>query len=306
MQPKGENYNNTSLKIFFVINPRSGKRPNKDWKTFISEYFSSSTHQIDFLSLSGKNDAVSLKQKLEQFKPDRVIAVGGDGTVSLVAKQLIGSSIAMGILPAGSANGMAKELQIPTGAEEALDIVINGKIKCSDLICINDASFCLHLSDVGINAQLIKYFEEDNMRGMFGYLKLVFKVLIRKRLMHAYIKTDKEEVKTSAFMVVIANASKYGTGALINPEGNLHDGLFEIVIVRRINFWAVLKIFLQFKTLNPRKVEILQAKSAMIKTTKKIHFQIDGEYLGKVNQVKADIMPSQLNLILPAKRANLD
>ena len=120
--------------------------------------------------------------------------------------------------------------------------------------------------------------------------------------MHATITTDKEEIKADAFMVVIANASKYGTGALINPEGNLHDGLFEIVIVRKLNFWSVLKTFLHFKRLNPKKVELLQAKSAVITTTKKIHFQVDGEYLGKVNYVKADILPARLNLLLPVKK----
>ena len=81
----------------------------------------------------------------------------------------------------------------------------------------------------------------------------------------------------------------------------LHDGLFEIVIVRKLNFWSVLKTFLHFKRLNPKKVELLQAKSAIIKTTKKIHFQVDGEYLGKVDEVKADILPSSLNLLLPVK-----
>ena len=102
-------------------------------------------------------------------------------------------------------------------------------------------------------------------------------------------------------MVVIANASKYGTGALINPEGNLSDGLFEIVVVRRINFISVLKMFLKFKRFNPKKVELFQAESAVITTAKKTHFQVDGEYLGKIDKVKATIIKSQLKLILPRK-----
>ena len=291
----------SSLKILFVINPSSGAKSKKNWETITSKYFKSLPHTIEFFLLTGKNDATSLQYWIDKFKPNRVVAVGGDGTVSLVAQQLLNSSIAMGILPAGSANGMAKELQIPTTTEGAMDVIINGDIRCCDLICINDKTISLHLSDLGINAQLIKYFEEDNIRGKLGYAKLVFRVLMNKRLMYVTIKTDKEEIKTDAFMVVIANASKYGTGALINPEGNLHDGLFEIVIVRRLHFWSVLKTFLHFKRLNPKKVELLQAKSAIIKTTKKIHFQVDGEYLGKVDEVKADILPSSLNLLLPVK-----
>jgi diacylglycerol kinase (ATP) len=292
----------SSLKILFVINPGSGTKSKKNWETITREYFKPLQHPIEFFLLTGKNDADSLQFWIDKFKPDRVVAVGGDGTVSLVAKQLLNSPIAMGILPAGSANGMAKELNIPTTVEGAMDVIINGDIRCSDLIQINDNNICLHLSDLGVNAQLIKYFEKDNIRGMLGYAKLVFRVLVNKRLLHVTVKTDKEELTTNAFMVVIANASKYGTGALINPEGNLHDGLFEIVVVRRLNFWYVLKTFLHFKRLDPKKVELLQATSATIKTTKKIHFQVDGEYLGKVNYVKAEILPSQLNLLLPVKK----
>ena len=70
-------------------------------------------------------------------------------------------------------------------------------------------------------------------------LKLVYSKV------YGIIQTEKEEIKRRAFMVVIANASKYGTGALINPEGNLHDGLFEIVVVRRIAFFSILKMFLR-------------------------------------------------------------
>ena len=72
-------------------------------------------------------------------------------------------------------------------------------------------------------------------------------------------------------MVVIANASKYGTGAMINPEGNLHDGLFEIVVVRKIAFVSILKMFMHFRRYNPKKVEIFQAETAQIKTKKKIY-----------------------------------
>ena len=289
----------SSLKILFVVNPRSGARSKKDWEQIIPEYFKSSSTEIKLFKLTGKNDAASLKECIEEFVPARVVAVGGDGTVSFVAQQLLNTSIAMGILPAGSANGMAKELDIPPKGEEALDIILDGEIKCCDLICVNGKNFCLHLSDLGINAQLIKYFEEGNIRGKLGYAKVALKVLFNKRLMHAVIKTEKEEIRTKAFMIVIANASKYGTGALINPEGNLSDGYFEIVIVRRLSLWPVIKIFLQFKRLTPKKFELIQAKSVEIKLIKKNHFQVDGEYLGKVDYVEAEIMPAQLNLLLP-------
>jgi diacylglycerol kinase (ATP) len=292
---------NDTLKILFVINPGSGTKSKKYWETVIREYFKSLRHTIEFFFITCKDDALFLKDRISTFKPERVIAVGGDGTVSLVAEQLLNSPIAMGIFPAGSANGMAKELAIPETVNGIMDVILNGEIKCTDLIRINDKYNCLHLSDLGVNAQLIKYFDEGHLRGKLGYAKLVFKVLLNKQKMHVTIKTDKEEIKSHAFMVVLANASKYGTGALINPGGNLHDGKFEIIVVHRLAFWSVLKMFLQFKSFNPKKVELFHAAYATITTSKKIHFQVDGEYLGKVNRVTAKILHGQLNLLLPAK-----
>lgn len=289
------------LKILFVINPGSGTKAKIAWEPVIRDYFVNHQHSFDFFLLTGKDDATSLQYWIEKLQPERVIAVGGDGTVSLVAEQLLGKNIAMGILPAGSANGMAKELNIPVEVDGALDIILNGDIKKCDVIRINDKEICLHLSDLGFNAQLMKYFEQGNLRGKLGYFLKVFKVLWRKKKMDVTIQTNKEEIRRKAFMVVIANASKYGTGALINPEGELGDGLFEIVVVRRITFFSVLKMFLQFKRFNPKKVELFKAESAVFRTTKKVHFQVDGEYLGRTDTVKAEILKSQLRLILPRK-----
>jgi len=289
----------SNLKILFVINPISGTKAKIDWEPAIRNHFINLPHSIEFFLLDGKDDATSLKYWIEKLQPEKVIAVGGDGTITLVAEQLLNTDIAMGILPAGSANGMAKELNIPVDVDGALDIILEGEIQPCDVIRINDKEISLHLSDLGVNAQLVKYFEQGNLRGKLGYALKVFKVLWRKRMMDVTIKTDKEEIKRRAFMVVIANASKYGTGALINPDGVLHDGLFEIVVVRRIHFISVLKMFLKFKRYNPKKVEMFQAQSAVITTVKPSHFQVDGEYLGKINQVKAEIIKSRLKLILP-------
>jgi YegS/Rv2252/BmrU family lipid kinase len=284
-------------KLLFVINPKSGKS-KVDYKASIESYFKNLSHDIQFFLLEGKNDENSLEQTLQQVKPDRVIAVGGDGTVTMVAKKLLESSIPMGILPAGSANGMAKELNIPVTVNEALDVIVNGEIKCSDLISVNN-QICLHLSDIGMNAQLVKYFEEGNMRGKLGYARFVIKVLMRKQFMQVVIQSKGKEIKRDALMVVLANASKYGTGAVINPEGSIYDGLFEVVIIRKLAISELFKMWIKPQPFNRKKIEVIPATSVTIETSRKVHFQVDGEYLGKVKRVKADILPSKLNLILP-------
>ena len=289
------------LKILFVINPISGGKSKVNWELEIRKYFTDLPHKIDFFILNGKDDEESLKYWLNSIKPDRVVAVGGDGTVSLVAEQILGTEIPMGIIAAGSANGMARELDLPADIKESLDIIIDGDIKKSDVIKLNNSEISLHLSDLGINAQLVKYYEKNKLRGWLGYSKMLLRVLVRKKLMKVTITADGEVIKANAILVVIANASKYGTGALINPGGNLHDGIFEIVIVRSLSILTVIKMFFQYKRYDPKKVEIIEARHAIIETVKPIYFQVDGEFIGKVKKVTADIIPGDILLILPKK-----
>jgi len=291
--------NQKELKILFVINPVSGGKEKHDWEASIREFFKDKPHTIDFYLLTGNNDKISIQHHIDRIQPDRVVAVGGDGTVKMLAAILKETPIALGILPAGSANGMATELKIPMQAEEALKIIVDGESRKLDLIKINEEEICLHLSDIGLNALLIKYFEGSKGRGMWGYGKAIFKVLWKKTLMYVTIKTDKEEIKRKAFMVVIANAQTYGTGAIINPIGKLDDGLFEIVVVRKLNLIELLKMLITHKPFHPNRIEVFQTKTVEMHLKRKAYFQVDGEFLGKAVCVKARVLPQIVNIILP-------
>ena len=260
------------LKYLFVINPGSGGKTNLNWETIISDFFKPLPHSVVFYLINEKHTNTRLQDEIRKIQPDRVVAVGGDGTITMVGKMLLGSSIPLGILAGGSANGMAKELGIPVDPEQALEIIVNGQIKCADVLRVNE-EICLHLSDIGMNAQLIKYFDEGNGRGKLGYIKVALKVLKHRKNMHVVIETKDMEVTRDAYMVVLANASKYGFGAVINPEGDLYDGFFEVVIIRRLAISELFKMWFWPQPFNPKKIEIFHAKSVNIETTRKAHFQ---------------------------------
>lgn len=288
-----------SLKFLFVINPISGGRKKQNVESAIHEYFKSFPHQLEFFLMDGKNDAASLNHWINNWKPDRVIAVGGDGTVSLVAEQLLGTDVPIGILPVGSANGMAKELDITKNIKAALDVVVNGEIKKADIIRINKKHFCLHLSDIGLNAQIIKFFDDKNIRGFLGYGRALLKTLWNKERIHVSIDSNGKAIERNALMVVIANATKYGTGAVINPAGDIYDGLFEVVVVKKLAVAELVRMLVKARRFNAKNVEVFHTKHVSIETKHKAHFQIDGEYLGKINQLEAGIEPAQLTLLLP-------
>ncbi len=294
------------LKILFIINPVSGGKEKNDWEEEIRTYFKSSPHDMEFYLLTGKNDKASVEHHMESTKPNRVIAVGGDGTVKLLAEIIQNKNIPMGIIPAGSANGMAKELNIPLEVNDALDIVINGKEKNIDVIRINDTEISIHLSDIGINAMLVKYFEGSKKRGMWGYGKSIFRMLWKKQKMYVTIKTPDETLKRKAYMIVLANARKYGTGGNINPDGDLSDGLFEVVVLRKIHLFEIAKALFTDNSFHPNRIEVFHTTGAEITTLKKTYFQVDGEYRGRITNLKAEIVPNALKMMVPTHEQKVD
>jgi diacylglycerol kinase (ATP) len=291
--------NTSSQKLFFVINPISGGKEKHDWEREIREFLKDSHHTMEFYLLTGDEaDKTSVQHYIETLQPHKVVAVGGDGTVKSVAELIQGTTTSLGILPAGSANGMARELELPLTAKEALDVIINGEEKKIDLIKVNE-HICIHLSDIGLNALLVKYFEQSKKRGMWGYGKAIFRVLWQKRKMYATIKTDEATYKRKAYMIVLANARKYGTGANINPDGDLSDGKFEVVVLRKLNLLEIFKAIFTDQSFHPRRIEVFSTTQVQLSVLRKTYFQVDGEFLGKLTKIDASIMPHSLSIMLP-------
>ena len=283
------------LKLLFIINPGSGNK-SIDWSNEIDTFFAGQPHRVEKHLLTPACTVTGIKDKISQSKPDRVIAVGGDGTVKLVAECILHSTIVLGILPAGSANGLAKELGIPTDVQGALKHVLKYETQQIHLIQINN-QLCVHLSDIGFNASVIKIFEASKQRGMWGYVKAAWRVLWRHSVMLATIKTDQDTIRREAAMIVIANATRYGSGAVINPAGRLDDDLFEIVIIRKVSFREIFKMMVTHQPYDKTKTELYQSQSLQINSRKKVHFQIDGEYMGKINKIDAVIIQKALYVV---------
>lgn len=285
-----------NIKILFIINPGSGDH-EIDLKELISNYFEGSPHEAILYEMPSPCSIKEIRETIKNSKPASVVAVGGDGTLKLVAECLLDTGIPVGILPAGSANGMARELGIPSDLHDALDVVIRGNTQTIHAVQVN-GELCIHLSDIGFNAYLVKKFDDLPQRGMWGYAKAAWKALWNHHKMHVQLKLKDETISANAAMVVIANATMYGTGVKINPEGNLNDDLFEVILIKSYSVLEILKIRFTDLPFNPEKIEIFQTRDLVIKTRHKVHFQVDGEYLGKVNRVEATLVPEAIRVIV--------
>lgn len=288
---------NDTIKLLFIINPNSGNS-KINWTEEIENYFADSKHIISLFQLTKDCNLDTIKGKIKAFSPQKVVAVGGDGTVKLVAECILNTKIQLGILPAGSANGLAKEFNISNVPTEALETLLKGNSQKIHAIKVND-ELCIHLSDVGLNAYVVKEFENQPMRGMWGYLMASIKVLWQNPLMNILMKIDGKIIKVKAMMIVIANATKYGSGAIINPIGKLDDDLFEVIVMKKISLREMVKMVFTHEEYDAEKTEVFQTNELNIKSIRRVHFQVDGEYLGKVREVKAVMVPDCLEVIVP-------
>lgn len=286
------------MRLLFIINPTSGSG-QKDLKKIIEDWFLDKEHILNFYVLEAKEkNEPRIFDRINFFKPDRIIAAGGDGTLKMMAGILVNRPIPLAILPTGSANGMARELNIPTNISDALKLCIEENAAPIDLLRINN-EWCIHLSDIGLNATLLHHFETFTSRGMLGYAKALFKVFGRKTYMPVTIRADGKTYERKALMIVIANAAKYGTGAVINPNGKPDDGLFELVIVQRLAFKELFTMLITRRPFDPRNIEVIACRSAEINTRHGYPFQIDGEYLGKTKKINVEIAASVLQVVRP-------
>ncbi|SFU71362.1 lipid kinase, YegS/Rv2252/BmrU family [Pustulibacterium marinum] len=283
------------MKFLLVVNPISGDKDKdallKEVKSYVKD-----GDDLTIYKTTGEDDLQAIKKELEQVNFDRVVVAGGDGTVKLVAEALEETECSIGILPAGSANGLAKDLNLPEKEEEFIPIALYGKTRKVDTILIND-QLGLHISDFGLNAELIREYENSSLRGKLGYAVNSVSTIFKNDAPYTFhIKTDTEEFTKEGIMLALANSKKFGTGAVVNPDGEIDDGIFEVLLFKKIDLVEIIKALNNADELSEDFVEIFPVKSAVITTEKKIPFQIDGEYCDYLTKVEAKILEGKLEL----------
>lgn len=289
-------------KILFVINPISGGTDKSDLAGRIKDFTEKNYLGYRVFYTTETEGLQNLKNEISGFNPDLVAAVGGDGTCNLVASVIVSTKIMMAVIPLGSANGLATELGIPKDLDSSLNLILSGGTKVIDTILVNN-KLCLHISDIGLNARVIKRFEQDKIRGLFSYIKHFFKELWGARPFRVSIILDSgKEIRKRAHVVAIANASKYGTGAMINPRGLIDDGKFEVVIVKPYSFYGFFSIaaaiFMGYLD-KVKDVEIESYTKIRIRKTMKQPLHIDGEIMEDSSEVEALINPASLKIRIP-------
>ena len=287
-------------KCLLVVNPIAGGNDKTEIITASRAYAEAEGINLIEFETTGEDDEKSIRELYAEHRPERILVAGGDGTVKMVAEAVEHNDVVIGVLPAGSANGLSVDLKLPADLEENLKIAFHGNVMEMDMVCINGKK-SLHLSDIGVNAELIRNYEGSAIRGKLGYaLKAISTLTDLDDPFRATIVANGETIETEARMVVIANTQKYGTGVTINPIGIMDDGKFEIVILKSLDVLLIGKILTgNMPVDNVEDIVIISTEQALITTNVPVCFQIDGEFCGEEDRLDVKILHRQMRVAIP-------
>ena len=284
--------------IIIVMNPVSGAIEKTEMVAATLLFAKKKNFNSILYETSGNKDVENIKNLYIHYKPERIIIIGGDGTIRIVVQAIQQEDVILGIIPAGSANGFALDLDLQLILEENLKIAFFHHYIEVDVITIND-KISIHLSDIGLNAELIKNYQNSEVHGKLGYALQTIRTLVDSgEPFNAKIMANDETFGCTASMIVIANAKKYGTGVVINPNGIINDGKFELVILKNLDLIVLGQIISGNMPLESNDVQIISTDKATIELDSPVSFQMDGEYCGTETKLMIKIMHKQLKVAI--------
>jgi diacylglycerol kinase (ATP) len=290
----------TKKKICFIINPVSGIGKQKTVEKLIATLLDRTAFEYDIAYTRAPKHATTLAEQASANGFDVVVAVGGDGSVNEVARGLIGSSTALGILPAGSGNGLARHLGIPMNLKKAIHILQTGLPKAIDSIQFNKDYF-VNIAGVGFDAHIGWEFSRFGKRGLSSYLKVILRELSNLKPQHFELSVDDIHLQRDAYLISFANGSQWGNNACIAPLADVSDGIMDVVILKK--FSLPMSIQMAYKLFHKKidtssSVEIIKARKVILKQQNTIA-HMDGEPVESGQTIEITVNPLSLHVIVP-------
>lgn len=290
-------------KYLAIINPISGTGSKKSIPELLGQAYSSADGELFLTYTKAAGHAEELARRAAEEGFEEVIAVGGDGTVNEVARALLGTNTALGIVPKGSGNGLARSLGIAMNSEEAIRQLSTGRRICIDS-CTMDGRPFFCTCGMGFDAAVSHAFAEASSRGPVTYFRTMIEEYRGFQAENYHITLDGERsFDTEAFVLVAANATQYGNNAYIAPEADLADGFLDLVFIRPfpgIEAAFVLGDLMLGRLPNNKYYHAERARELIIERPSPGVIHLDGEPCHAGERVEVRLIPQSLHVIIPA------
>lgn len=289
--------------IVFIVNPISGTHSKEFILHQIEKRLDHSLYNYTIRKTEYAGHAIEIARQAAEEKKDIVVAIGGDGTINEIGRSLIHTDTAMGIIPCGSGNGLARHLHIPLEARGAIDVLNQGYIKTIDYGTIDSRPFFCTCG-VGFDAFVSLKFADSGKRGLLTYLENTLHESLTYRPETYEIENSSGTVRYKAFLIACANASQYGNNAYIAPQASLTDGMMDITILEPFTVLDVPALSFQLfnKTIDQNsRIKTLKEKKITIHRTKEGVFHFDGDPVMGGKDLEVEVISKGLKVIAPQK-----
>jgi diacylglycerol kinase (ATP) len=286
------------LKALFLVNAKSGRKRSYDIEELIRSHCAL---DFDIQSCGRKEDLDGIIAQAARDGFDAVFAVGGDGTVHETAKRLVGTPLALGILPTGSGNGFARHIGVPIEPRASLASQGASRILTIDTARVNDDRF-LGVMGVGFDAFMADRFATKGGRGLRTYVRVGMEGFAGYRAEEYEIEIDGKKMNRAAFVIAIANGSQYGNNARIAPLASVKDGLLDLVIIDDVSLLRA--PFMMVRLFNgtiyrARGITTIQGREITIRRAAAGPVHLDGEPLTMGGTLAIRVVPQSLRIVVP-------
>ena len=266
-------------KIVFIMNPISGTASKASIPNLIDSILDKDRFEYEIRTTERAGHASEIASEAKEAHVDIVVAVGGDGTVNEVARAIVHSDTALGILPCGSGNGLARHLMLPMNLKKSIEIINQCEIHDLDYGVINGYPFFCTCG-MGFDAFVSMKFAESGKRGPISYAENILREGLKYQPETYTLEDETGTKQYKAFLISCANASQYGNNAYIAPQASMSDGLMDVVIMEPFDVLEAPQVSFDMfnKTLDKHsKIKSFRCKKLHITRTKPGVIHYDGD-----------------------------
>ena len=287
-------------RIVFIMNPISGTQNKAGIPELIERTLDHEQFSYELRLTEHAGHASEIANEAKEQGVDIVVAIGGDGTVNEVARAIVHSNTALGIMPCGSGNGLARHLLLPMNLKKSIEILNRCEIHELDYGIINGhAFFCT--CGMGFDAFVSQKFAEAGKRGPITYVENVLREGLKYKPETYEIQDEQGTTRAKAFLISCANASQYGNNAYIAPQASMSDGLLDVIIMEPFDVLEAPQISIEMfnKTLDKNsKIKTFKCQLLHIHRKQPGFIHYDGDPVMTDADVDIELKPKGIRVVV--------
>lgn len=290
-------------KILFIINPKAGTNAKTRLLEMLLKNIDKNIFEAETKFTEYTEHASQMTKEAVEKNFDVVCAVGGDGTMNEVARELVDKKTSLALIPIGSGNALARYLGISMKIEKATKQINSAKTIQIDVCKMNEKYF-FNAAGVGFDAKVAHLFANGNQRGFWGYFFIILKEFLSYKTQNYTLNIDGQEKRIDAFLIAFANSNQYGNNFIIAPQADIQDGNIEVTVIRKFPLLLAPYLFLLFyfkKHHWSKYISTSKAKNIFVESENLKEAHIDGEPIFAYKKVEIQIKPLSLNVLIPNK-----